>query len=76
MGGAPMAAAAPPGGNADYGEAGGQEPAENLPPTSEETIKNLGFLQNLVLEENKKEVLSRIIQKQQEKSNVYKIEPR
>jgi hypothetical protein len=76
MGGDPMAAAAPPGGNAGYGEAGGQEPAENIPPTSEETIKNIGFLQNLVLEENKKEVLSRIIQKQQEKSNVYKIEPR
>ena len=72
-GGAPMGA--PPGGEAGYGEAGGQEPAENIPPTAEETIRNIGFLQQLVLEDNKKEVLSRIIQKQQQKSSIYKIEP-
>ena len=63
--GAPPAGA-PPGGKAGYGEAGGQEPAENVPPTVESKIESLEALKNIVLEE-KKEVISRIIKKQQQK---------
>jgi len=63
MGGAPMGGAPPP------GAAGGQESAENKPPTkSEDTITNLMSLDDiLILENNEKEVISRIIQKQEEK---------
>ena len=51
------------------GEAGGQEPAENVPPTAnEERGSELESLRDLVLEDDKKEVISRIIKKQQEKA--------
>ena len=51
------------------GEAGGQEPAENVPPTAnEERGSELESLRDLVLEEDKKEVISRIIKKQQQKA--------
>jgi hypothetical protein len=51
------------------GEAGGQEPAENVPPTAnEEKASELETLRDLVLEEEKKEVISRIIKKQQQKA--------
>jgi len=50
------------------GEAGGQEPAENAPPTAnEEKVSSLETLKDLVLEHDKKEVISRIIKKQQQK---------
>ena len=49
-----------------YGEAGGQESAENVPPTAnEERGSELESLRDFVLEEDKKEVISRIIKKQQ-----------
>ena len=52
-----------------YGEAGGQEPAENVPPTAnEDTASNLEALKDLVLEEDKKDVISRIIKKQHQKA--------
>jgi hypothetical protein len=58
----PMAGAPP-------GAAGGQEPAENMPPTAnEEKVSGLETLKDLVLEEDKKEVISRIIKKQQQKA--------
>ena len=47
--------------------AGAQEGAENIPPTSEETVSNLETLRDFVLEEDTKKVISRIIQKQQQK---------
>jgi hypothetical protein len=51
------------------GEAGGQEPAENVPPTAnEERGSELESLRDSVLEEDKKEVISRIIKKQQQKA--------
>ena len=51
------------------GEAGGQEPAENAPPTANENkVSELETLRDLVLEEDKKEVISRIIKKQQQKA--------
>ena len=51
------------------GEAGGQESAENVPPTAnEEKGSELETLRDLVLEEDKKEVISRIIKKQQQKA--------
>ena len=57
------------GGEAGPGEAGGQEPAENVPPTAnEEKASELETLRDLVLEEEKKEVISRIIKKQQQKA--------
>jgi hypothetical protein len=60
-GGAPMAGPGPM-------EAGGQEGAENVPPTAnEDIVSSLETLQNLVLEDDKKQVLSRIIEKQQQK---------
>jgi len=63
---------APPGGGPGYGEAGGQEPAENIPPTANESvISNLELLRdNIVIDKDKKEVLSRIILKQQEKADI------
>jgi len=55
--------------NPGYGEAGGQEPAENVPPTAnEDNVSELETLRELVLEDDKKEVISRIIQKQQQKA--------
>lgn len=51
------------------GAAGGQEDAENTPPTATESkISTLESLKDLVLEDSKKEVISRIIKKQQEKA--------
>ena len=51
------------------GEAGGQESAENVPPTAnEDKGSELETLRDLVLEEDKKEVISRIIKKQQQKA--------
>ena len=62
---APAAGGAGPG----YGEAGGQESAENVPPTAnEEKGSELEHLRDLVLEDDKKAVISRIIKKQQEKA--------
>jgi hypothetical protein len=57
------------GAQAGPGEAGGQEPAENTPPTAnEERGSELETLRDSVLEEDKKEVISRIIKKQQQKA--------
>tara|TARA_R110000765_G_scaffold388652_1_gene480991 strand:- start:1382 stop:2308 length:927 start_codon:yes stop_codon:yes gene_type:complete len=51
------------------GEAGGQESAENVPPTAnEERGSELESLRDIVLEEDKKAVISRIIKKQQQKA--------
>ena len=50
-------------------EAGGQEGAENEAPTAEGTIANLGIIRDLVLEEDKKEVITRIIEKQTQKAH-------
>jgi len=50
-------------------EAGGQEGLENIPPTAnEEKVSSLETLRELVLEDDKKEVISRIIEKQQQKA--------
>tara|TARA_R110001583_G_scaffold4340_3_gene25138 strand:- start:3192 stop:5012 length:1821 start_codon:yes stop_codon:yes gene_type:complete len=60
--GAPMAGPTPE-------EAGGQEGLENVPPTAnEEKVSSLETLRDLVLEDDKKEVISRIIEKQQQKA--------
>jgi len=76
---APAGAPLPPGGGAPPtagpaptappGAAGGQESAENKPPTAnEEVVPKLSNLNDiLVLEEREKSVISRIIQKQEEK---------
>jgi len=71
-GGAGAPGGATPGGGPGYGEAGGQESAENTPPTANESvISNLELLRdNMVIDEEKKEVLSRIILKQQEKADI------
>lgn len=63
-GGGPMAGPGP-------GEAGGQEPAENTPPTANESTEHgLEKLKNkFTLEEDKQKVLDRIIQKQSRKAN-------
>ena len=68
--GAPQGA--PPGGGPGYGEAGGQEPGVNSPPpANENTTTHLEFLRdNIEINEDKKEVLSRIIKKQQEKATI------
>ena len=51
-------------------EAGGQEGAENAPPTTNESkISSLETILDSVLEEDKKEVISRIIKKEQQKPN-------
>jgi len=53
------------------GEAGGQESDENIPPTAnEETLSSLESLKDLVLEEDKKEIISRIIKKQYQKTDI------
>ncbi len=60
--GAPMAGPTPE-------EAGGQEGLENVPPTAnEEKVSSLETLRELVLEDDKKQVISRIIEKQQQKA--------
>jgi len=46
---------------------GGMESAENTPPTAESKISGLESLENLVLESDKKDVISRIITKQKRK---------
>jgi hypothetical protein len=52
-----------------YGEAGGQEGVENEQPTANESkLLSLENVKNNLLEEDKKEVLDRIIKKQQEKA--------
>ena len=49
-------------------EAGGQEGAENAPPTTNESkIYSLEILLDSVLEEDKKEIISRIIEKEKQK---------
>ena len=60
--GAPMAGPTPE-------EAGGQEGLENVPPTAnEEKVSSLETLRELVLDDDKKQVISRIIKKQQQKA--------
>ena len=63
------AAGVPPGGGPGPGEAGGQGGAENIPPTAnEDIISNLEILRDHILvEEDKKEIISRVIEKQQKK---------
>jgi hypothetical protein len=63
------AEAAPEGAAPGPMEAGGQEGAENAAPTAENTIANLGIVRDLVLEEDKKDVISRIIEKQTQKAH-------
>ena len=61
-------ASAPAGAGPGPMEAGGQEGAENVPPTANESkISSLETVLNSVLEEDKKEVISRIIKKEQQK---------
>ena len=59
-----------------YGEAGGQEPAENASPTQPTTEETTHGIETLIsknsLNEEKKEVLSRILKKQ--RSNLKKID--
>ncbi len=51
------------------GAAQGMESAENTPPTANENIvDSLKFIQSLVLDEDKKHIISRIIEKQNQKS--------
>ena len=63
------ATGAPPGGGPGPGEAGGQGGAENVPPTAnEDIISNLEILRDSILvEEDKREIISRVIEKQQYK---------
>ena len=67
---AEAAGGAPPGGGPGPMEAGGQEGAENVPPTAavESVISNLNKIQGKgFLEEDDKLVFSRIIEKQEDK---------
>ena len=51
------------------GAAQGMESAENTPPTANESVvDSLKFIQSLVLDENKKHIINRIIEKQNQKS--------
>lgn len=53
-----------------FGAGGGQEPAENTPPTANESnLLSLQSLEKSVLEEDKKVIISRIIEKQKQKDN-------
>jgi len=63
------AAGVPPGGGPGPGEAGGQESAANTPPTAnEDIISNLEILkEEFIVEENQKEILNRVIEKQHKK---------
>jgi len=60
-----------PGAGPGPGEAGGQEPAENLPPTANESVDlthTFGYIKECVSDEQTKVILDRIIQKQQQKA--------
>ena len=47
------------------GEAGGQEPAENVPPTANESVEYaLQFMANTTSDEKTKQVMNRILEKQ------------
>lgn len=51
------------------GAAQGMESAENTPPTANESVvDSLKFIQSLVLDEDKKHIINRIIEKQNQKS--------
>ena len=51
------------------GEAGGQEPAENVPPTANESVEYaLQFMANTTSDEKAKQVMNRILEKQQQKA--------
>jgi hypothetical protein len=51
------------------GEAGGQEPAENVPPTANESVDYaLQFMANTTSDEKSKQVMNRILEKQQQKA--------
>jgi len=51
------------------GEAGGQEPAENVPPTANESVEYaLQFMANTTSDEKSKQVMNRILEKQQQKA--------
>ena len=53
------------------GEAGGQEPAENAPPTANESVEYaLKFVADTAIDEKAKEVLQRIVEKQQQKAEI------
>ena len=53
------------------GEAGGQEPAENAPPTANESVEYaLKFVADTAIDEKAKEVLQRIVEKQQQKAKI------
>ena len=57
------------------GEAGGQEPAENVPPTANESVDYaLKFVAESTDDEKTKEVMQRIIEKQQQKHTVVNTE--
>jgi hypothetical protein len=67
MGGPPQPGQAPPGGNAGYGEAGGQEPQENNPNSQKEGRSFvLSKLSRYITEEKDREILDRAIEKTQE----------
>ena len=60
-----------PGAGPGPGEAGGQEPAENVPPTANESVnltQTFGYIKECVSDEQTKVILDRIIQKQQQKA--------
>jgi hypothetical protein len=64
----PGAGPAPTGAGPGYGEAGGQEGAENIPPTANENLEYaFEYLKNSTLEESTKQVLDRILEKQKQK---------
>jgi hypothetical protein len=69
MGGAPQSA--PPMAGPGYGEAGGQEGMENIPPTTnEQTEHAFNHLINSNQDTNTKLVLERILEKQKQKLNL------
>ena len=64
----PGAGPAPTGAGPGYGEAGGQEGAENIPPTANENLEHaFDYLKNSNLEESTRQVLDRILEKQKQK---------
>ena len=53
------------------GEAGGQEPAENTPPTANESVEYaLQFVADSAMDEKTKAVMQRIVEKQQQKAEI------
>ena len=57
------------------GEAGGQESAENVPPTANESVDYaLKFVAESTDDEKTKEIMQRIIEKQQQKQPVVNTE--